>query len=699
MIQLRKIASNILFQSLLFGTILTVIFIWVWDAPIKKYNVKVDPFEHKSQDGIHWFVNDFNGDGNSERIRCFNGINSKSMDMVHYDKNGNLTEHYHLGTSEWSYNIKPAIFDIDEDGTKELLFFTIQNDSIYFNAFNLVRFEFTIENLYFNTFFRKKENYAYYSAFNEFGDFDMDGKNELFFEFDAGFGLYPRGIFKMEFPSLKITGSPTDHMLLRFSQFKDLNSDGIPEILTRSSAPSNSNSSYQIKYSDTVSYITVLDYDLNFLFDPIPMTNAFSYVSSISPDSNDSIFYTAISSNSNNEEPIKIMVLTQTGTIIKEKSWKNISNPESLHITIKLINTIPYVIIKNVGRFKLTKNLNNLPELLNSKINNFISYPYCFDFTEDGTDEIFFWNPKDEITIYNEKDKDEITFDSPFKLTSGIEIYRYYNNGKTDRHIFTSRDGFFFFEYQKNQFYFLLYIIYLSVFLFSSGTIFILLFFQKQNVEKKFQIEKQLSELQFNSVKNQLNPHFMFNALNSVAYLISNGQKDEAYDFLTVNSRMMQRVMDDAKEVKRTLNNEIQFTKDYLKIQEHRFKERFISRFEISKDVDLKFEVPKMCIHTYVENAVKHGFRNTKTDGLLEIKISSIKNGVLIWICDNGMGREEASKYNDSTGNGLKIMEEFYRLFEKYHDYYIQSKMIDLDQKIAGSSGMRVELKIQKNND
>ena len=163
MIQIKKIASNSLFQSLVFGAILTTIFIMVWDAPIKKYIIKIDPFEHKSDYGVHWFVDDFNGDGNSERIRCFNGINSKSMDMVYYEKNGNITEHYHLGTSEWNYQLKPVVFDIDGDKTKELLFFTIRNDSIFFNVYSLANFEFIIEDLYFNTFFRKRDNYAYIS--------------------------------------------------------------------------------------------------------------------------------------------------------------------------------------------------------------------------------------------------------------------------------------------------------------------------------------------------------------------------------------------------------------------------------------------------------------------------------------------------------------------------------------------------------
>ena len=238
-------------------------------------------------------------------------------------------------------------------------------------------------------------------------------------------------------------------------------------------------------------------------------------------------------------------------------------------------------------------------------------------------------------------------------------------------------NGFFFLNYKRNNYYFLLYLIYGFVFLASATVINLLLYYQRKNIEQKFQTEKQLTELQFNSIKNQLNPHFLFNALNSVAYMINEGKKEEAYEFLTINSRMIQRVMDDSKEVKRTLNDEIKFVKDYLRIQQQRYKDRYNTEFTIESGVDLNFEVPKMCIHSYVENAIKHGFRNTKKDGILTISVSKIHHGIKIEITDNGMGRKEAAKFKDSSGNGIKIMEEYYSLFEKYYAYKIISEVKD----------------------
>jgi LytS/YehU family sensor histidine kinase len=161
--------------------------------------------------------------------------------------------------------------------------------------------------------------------------------------------------------------------------------------------------------------------------------------------------------------------------------------------------------------------------------------------------------------------------------------------------------------------------------------------------------------------------------------MINEGRNDEAYDFLAINSRMIQRVMNDSKEVKRSLKDELQFTKDYVSIQKHRFKERFNVEFDVQPDVNLELEVPKMCIHTYVENAIKHGFRNTKSGGILKVNIEPYrKNGITILISDNGMGRKSASEYKDSSGNGMNIMNEFYSLFEKYNGYKIYCGVEDI---------------------
>lgn len=691
---LRNILSNIYLQSVLVGLIVTLLVVLTWEPPIKKNKLELDPFLANRSENIHWFCGDFNGDGSSERIRCFTKSDSNTINIVHYDEDGNITDHFHFPESKWYHSLYPGIFDIDDDGTSELLYFSFRNDSVFLNAFNLARFELIIEHFFFGEFERKGRSSACVSYFSKFGDFDNNGNKELFLRFDAGYGLRPRGIFKIEFPSMKITASPTEYMAISPLEFKDINADGIPEIFTRCYAPSNVLNYKQ--YSDTISYIVLLDYNLNFVFDPIPVSGEFSSIQTRPEEKNDKLFYAIFHARGKSSVPFRLMTLNTKGQILHEKTWTNIKNPENIASDLWNINKASYLFFKDIGAFKLHPMLTELPDELTPQLNPYGQYVQPYDLDGDQIPEWIMWNSQEKITLHNENSTEDISFQSPIRLKSPITIYPFYENRTLTKFMFCSGEGFFFFKYQTNKYYPLLYLIYVLLFLFSSTFIFLLLNSQRHFIEKRIQTERQLSELQFNTVKNQLNPHFLFNALNSVALMINEGRNDEAFDFLIINSRMIQRVMDDAKEVKRSLKSEIQFTEDYLKIQKHRFKNRFDSHFSIHPETNLEFLVPKMCLHSYVENAIKHGFRNTNSGGLLTIEIKPIRHGVSISVADNGMGLKAASAYHDSSGNGIQIMNEFYSLFEKYHGYNVNCSISDRSEFSNKHSGTLVTLSIQR---
>ena len=666
----KKLVTNPVFQSVIFGGILLLVFILIWQKPINRYNVEVEPYSSEfPAQTIRWFAGDFNYDGKNEFLSCGYGQGSNRLDITHFDENWQLTDQYHIFSSEWNFKFTPGIYDIDGDKKSELLFFNERNDSIFFNAFSLSQFYLSIDHHFFYEIERKRAEYSYLSEFYDFGDFDGDGNNELYFRIDAGFGLYPRGIFKIEFPSLLIESSDTEYMALSMMYSKDITNDGIPEIFTSCSTPSNTKQ-YK-KYSDAISYITVLNRNLECLFEPIPIPGEFASVQSVPSCSEDSIFYTLYYSRSKNKNPLSLYVINSNGEILKSKHWNSIKNLGSKYVRLFIRNNQAYFFLSGNGVFKLDANLSKLPEKLALRVDEAKVPMQGLDITEDGIDEWISVKNNREMFIYNEASNSTVSFLSPIFIDHILRIFPIYKDSKIEKYMAETGAGFFFFRYSRNQYYYVLYLIYLAVFLISSFSVWLILYLQRKTIERKWDTEKQLSELQFNQVKNQLNPHFLFNALNSVAFMINEGKNDEAYDFLAVNSRMIQRVMNDAKEVKRPLKDEIQFTKDYLRIQKHRFKDRFEANFTIDENVDQLIEVPKMCIHTYVENAIKHGFRDTKSGGLLQVNIDPVLNGVAISISDNGMGRKAASEYKDSTGNGINIMNEFYRLFEKYHNYKI----------------------------
>ena len=692
---IKNILLNNYFQSISIGFFLTLFLFLVWDPEIQKYTVDVNPTTFDINYDCKWVIDDFDNDGNTEYLRFFKSQHTDLPDIVVYNKNFNVHEHWHFNHDTKFYKFLGVnTFDLDGNGVKDLVFFSIRNDSIFINAVDLNDFSFVIEEKYFDSFEKKRElDYACTAEISSYGDYNNDGQKELFFSFDAGFGLRPRGIFKIEFPSLKISKSHTEYMGLGNLKIYDFDYTNTPLIYTNCYAPGNVGYNTHCNYSDSICYLAVFDYDLNFLFAPKAYNGKFSSLGSI-PDPLKPIVYVCYSGSDGDSKMISIDVIDLKGQVINSRKWKLNKNQLPIKSRVQIQNNKPYLIIKELGRIELTPSLEHIPYEIEDIENSIVDRAFgMLDISGDGIEELFVRN-RDEIIIYNERIDETIEFKAPIELNSGCVVSPILDGGKLLHYAITNNETFFTFQYLKNQSYALIYLFNAIIFLSISSIIFLLLFVQKKATEKKLHTEKQLSELQFNAIKNQLNPHFLFNALNSVAYMIHEGQKEKAFDFLTLNSRMIQRVMEGSKEVKCSLESELAFTSDYIAVQKQRFKDRFSTEIVVEKDVDLNFEIPKMCIHTYVENAIKHGFRQITKGGELIVHVQTIIDGISIEIIDNGVGRKEASKYKDSTKKGLLLLNEFYMLFEKYYAYKISCTIID-NIFSKNRTGTIVELKIR----
>lgn len=690
---LKILFTNRIFQSLLFGSIITAVVALTWSVPLERFKLeKSGEVSNSTSMEMLWFFDDFDNDGNTEKLRCSVSSYSFRFSIVVYNHLNKIIATPHFTKDYWTPNMKPAIKDVNNDGTKDFMFFSLIGDSVFFTAVDILTGETLIDHLFFMQIERFSEKMGLQSDFyTDIGNNKTD-ENEILFSFDAGYGLYPRGLFKLNLNELRFTIPEKTYSPFKLSGLKDLNNDGAPELLTSTYAPSNVG--FETNYPDNQCYITVYTSALNYLFPPIPIKGEFSNLFSCPDPHSDSLFYAQYHSKSDTGNESRVMLISSRGEILKSAELPAL-NYELMSSSLLILQNEPYLFINNYGFYHLTPDLENIPAKTEHIMNDqYSGLSHSIDLDFDGIKELTSLSPN-KFFVHNLRFDHTATIDLPVK-PGEYKILPFYTNGKVKRFIFLTAASYFFFTYSQNSWHFLIYFIYLGMFTFFSGITYLLLYLQQKRLEKNWHTEKQLSELQFNAVKNQLHPHFMFNALNSVAYMINNGQKDEAYDFLTVNSRMIQRVMDDAQVVQRPLKTEILFTKDYLKVQEHRFKDKFRSEFHIHPDVDMRFYVPKMCIHTYVENAVKHGFRNTQKDGLLRITVEPLTAGVLITITDNGMGRSEAARYNDSSGHGLKTMEEFYRLFEKYHGYKINLHIKDLNPLKYNHTGTQVELSIQK---
>lgn len=237
-----------------------------------------------------------------------------------------------------------------------------------------------------------------------------------------------------------------------------------------------------------------------------------------------------------------------------------------------------------------------------------------------------------------------------------------------------------------------------GIILFLSGFIilFLILFLtykyrMKQRLKKQRQ-EKRLRELQMAAIRAQMNPHFLFNSLNSVQNLIQQNRAQEAHLYLSDFAGMIRKVLRNSDKEEVSLAEEIEMLEQYLNLEQLRFDFKY--DIEVDDEIDQNlFMVPSMILQPVAENAILHGLQHKTGDKKLAVKISKLANAVQIIIEDNGIGIKEAKKLKtNSNGVGLRMNEERIQMMkEKYGGNY-SFKLTDLTEQ--GVEGTRVEIVI-----
>jgi two-component system LytT family sensor kinase len=204
--------------------------------------------------------------------------------------------------------------------------------------------------------------------------------------------------------------------------------------------------------------------------------------------------------------------------------------------------------------------------------------------------------------------------------------------------------------------------------------------------------------LALRSLQSQMNPHFIFNALNSVNSYISKNDEKSANKFLADFSKLMRLVMDNSSHNFITLLNEINIIDLYLKLEHHRFKDQFDCAFLVDEKLKTEsYELPPMLIQPYIENAVWHGLRYKKEKGLLTVEISKSARHLQVTVEDDGIGRDKSqalkTKNQKSTKSmALKNIDLRRQILKELYKIDIQVQIDDLNEN--EQTGTRVRLSI-----
>ena len=159
-------------------------------------------------------------------------------------------------------------------------------------------------------------------------------------------------------------------------------------------------------------------------------------------------------------------------------------------------------------------------------------------------------------------------------------------------------------------------------------------------------------KLALKSLRTQMNPHFIFNALNSVNNFISLNDERTANKYLSDFSKLMRSVLENSEHENIAISKEIEILKLYLKLEHFRFSDKFNYQFEVDDSIDEdKYGIPPMLIQPYIENAVWHGLRYKETEGLLKVSFHNAGANILVRVADDGIGRK-ASKALKTKNQG-----------------------------------------------
>jgi len=219
---------------------------------------------------------------------------------------------------------------------------------------------------------------------------------------------------------------------------------------------------------------------------------------------------------------------------------------------------------------------------------------------------------------------------------------------------------------------------------------------------KKLQLENELRLSQLNSLKAQMNPHFIFNALNSIQDFILLNDKKNANVFLGKFSDLMRLILQMSSKPTIPLSTELKAINLYLELESLRFEDTFTYKIDISPSIEpADWEVPSMIIQPFVENAIKHGLLHKRSDRKLYIKFSTNPSMTLleVEIEDNGIGRKAAEKINLTKTNrhesfATGATEKRLKLLNQNITSSIEIEYDDLIDKQGISSGTKVKIKI-----
>lgn len=658
-----------------------------------RYQLEIRSTSDMPEGSYVWF-DDLDNDGTSEKIYSSSKQNSTSLAIS--DKNGIKEQWNFRGSVEFQFRKKLAVTgDFDSDHIKEVCFFTLSYDSVLLHIISDFNNPILlVKNRLVAVAGKGMETPDPFLIPAGMEDLDGDGFKELIFGIGSGFSQFPRNIFAYYLGKDSLVMSPRSGYYIWDILQADINGDGKREMFPYGYAASNIRPDEAL-YHDCKAFLMALDKRMRFLFKPVGMGGKYSKITpflvqgkvpdcigflynSASSGENSKIYYVNCEGIQTDSLQLPFYSIDCLNTSLRDKEM--------------YLLTIPGMGLGLFDRNFRKKKIVNMGDGFNI---------IQADFDSDRRKEIFVsGHEKGEITLFREGLKHPVSVKIPFAGKSDYLFSLRLLKGSETEISLQSGKNHLILVYRQNPAYPFYYLFYLVIYTGILGFAMLIKKIQKDQIRKKYENEKKISQLQLSLIRNQLDPHFTLNAISSIIYSVEHLEKDKAGDQLRRFANLYRNLLLSAGSNRRSIREELDFCSDYLTLEKNRFGDKFSYSISVEDEVDTEFLIPKMLIQLHVENAIKHGLATLKSDGLLEVTLRKQEKILLIDIKDNGIGRVQSAKNEKTTtGKGLEIMDELYYIYNKYYNEKISSELTDLYDRDGRPAGTRVVIKIMSKND
>ena len=659
-----------------------------------KYVLEVIDSERIPPEDYRFFF-DLNGDGTSEVLTIYYNT-SDNLAISIANLNLGTINQFNLPGRLTELGATLDLHDIDSNGITDVFVCTEKNDSLFLSIIdNLYGRPTTTREYFLDKINQYNDNGDYLFSPGGITDLNQDGYPEYVMGINGGHSLQPRRVYAIDYKNDTVLKSPVSGAAVVSLDLFDLDGDGADEVLINTVAPENFKS--HIPYRDSISWLMVLDPSLRFYRPPIPLNGPPSWISL---------------------EPF----IHEGGHYIM--AYHRFREGDDYHAVIAIyddrLNIIRSRVIKG---YELSgHHMYRVPGSLDLRDIKFLNKKgiYTYNFDLECTDSVFnnthFGYGVEEILDVDADGEKEYVFlalnrlhvfRADFRESASMGVTINARNPRTLISMIENGDNYPKLSvqldseritalYRRNKWFQYRRLIYPGLFILSFSLFYLLTLMQRKLVSSRFEKERMLSQLQLQSIKNQLDPHFTYNALNAVGSLIYKEEKDLAYQYLKGLSDLLRMVSGNAADLTWTLSDELEFVRKYLEIEKLRFREKFNYRIEVEGESLNTMHVPKMGILTFVENAIKHGLKHKQDDRQLDIEVSIEDRSMKIRIRDNGIGRAAAARFKEeSAGNGIEMMRDYFRQFSRATGKKTTFKLTDRFEYDLKAAGTLVEITIR----